>query len=61
MRKVKMTYEVSVSMDRDQLFMLLKEKIESLTGKKLANIDYKIYDNEVRGVKFNMVHEEVEA
>jgi hypothetical protein len=61
MKKVKMTYEVSVSMDRDQLFMLLKEKIESLTGKKLANIDYEIYDNEVRGVKFNMVHEEVEA
>jgi hypothetical protein len=61
MRKVKMTYEVSVSMDYDQLFILLKEKIESLTGKNLANIDWVIHDNDVCGVKFNMCHQEVEA
>ena len=44
---MKINYEVSVTLDREQLFALIKDSIEKKTGKRLANIMWYYTDNSV--------------
>jgi len=42
---MKITYQTSAVLDREQMFLVFKEFIEKKTGKRLANIGYEDTDD----------------